>query len=84
MLSRHTTTPDVGPTPKDFEVKVETDRADADVVEGEPMTLRVTVKNNGKAPAFRVRAARHQPHGVAAGVAIEAGERMDGHGPMRC
>jgi carboxyl-terminal processing protease len=52
-----TTTPDVGPTPKEFEVKVETDRADADVVAGEPMTLRVTVKNNGKAPAFRVRAA---------------------------
>src|SRR6185369_5092034 len=51
-----TTTPDVGPGPKEFEVKVETDRADADVVAGEPMTLRVTVKNNGKAPAFRVRA----------------------------
>jgi carboxyl-terminal processing protease len=52
-----TTTPDVGPTPKEFDVKVETDRTDADVVAGEPMTLKVTVKNNGKAPAFRVRAA---------------------------
>jgi carboxyl-terminal processing protease len=52
-----TTAPDAGPSAKEFDVKVETDRADADVVAGEPMTLKVTVKNNGKAPAFRVRAA---------------------------
>jgi carboxyl-terminal processing protease len=51
-----TNAPDAGPGPKDFEVKVETDRPDADVKAGEPMTLKVTVKNNGKAPAFRVRA----------------------------
>jgi carboxyl-terminal processing protease len=47
---------DAGPAPKELEVKVETDRAEADVVAGEPMTLKVTVKNTSKAPAFRVRA----------------------------
>jgi carboxyl-terminal processing protease len=51
-----TTAADAGPGPKDFEVKVETDRPDADVKAGEPMTLKVTVKNNGKTPAYRVRA----------------------------
>ncbi|HKQ70569.1 MAG TPA: MXAN_5808 family serine peptidase [Polyangiaceae bacterium] len=51
-----TTTTDLGPTPKELDVKVETDREGADVVAGEPMTLKVTVKNNGKAPAFRLRA----------------------------
>src|SRR6185369_15346457 len=51
-----TTATDTGPGPKDFEVKVETDRPDGDVRAGEPMALKVTVKNNGKAPAFRVRA----------------------------
>jgi len=52
-----TTSPDGGPSPKEFDVKVETDRPEADVTAGEPMSLKVTVKNNGKTPAFRVRAA---------------------------
>jgi carboxyl-terminal processing protease len=46
----------VGPAPGEFEVKVETDRADADIAAGEPMMLKVTVKNNGKVPAYRIRA----------------------------
>ena len=48
--------PDQGPAPRELEVKVDTDRPDSDVTAGEPMTLRVTVKNEGKQPAFRVRA----------------------------
>jgi carboxyl-terminal processing protease len=51
-----TTATDAGPGPKDFDVKVETDRPDGDVQAGEAMTLKVTVKNNGKTPAYRVRA----------------------------
>jgi carboxyl-terminal processing protease len=42
-------------TAKDIEVKAETDRADNDVAAGEPMELRVTVKNNGKLPVYRLR-----------------------------
>jgi carboxyl-terminal processing protease len=45
-----------GPDKGDFEVKVETDRPSDEVAAGEPMTLSVTVKNNGKAPVFRLRA----------------------------
>ncbi|MEZ4297836.1 MAG: MXAN_5808 family serine peptidase [Polyangiaceae bacterium] len=40
-----------------FEVKVESDRANNEVVAGEPMELRVTVKNTGTETAYRVRAA---------------------------
>jgi carboxyl-terminal processing protease len=39
----------------DLEVKIETDRPNAEVVAGQPMELRVTVKNNGKQPVFRLR-----------------------------
>ncbi|UQA61703.1 MXAN_5808 family serine peptidase [Polyangium aurulentum] len=48
--------PAVGPAKGDYEVKVETDRANNEVVAGEPMTLSVTVKNNGKLPIYRLRA----------------------------
>jgi len=41
---------------EDFEVTVETDRPGHEVQAGEPMTLRVTVKNNGKEPVYRLRA----------------------------
>jgi carboxyl-terminal processing protease len=41
-------------SPKDIEVKVETDRTNAEVTAGEPMELRVTVKNNGKLPVYRL------------------------------
>ncbi len=40
-----------------FEVKVETDRANNEVTAGEPMELRVTVKNTGAETAYRLRAA---------------------------
>ncbi|MCK6587192.1 MAG: S41 family peptidase, partial [Polyangiaceae bacterium] len=39
----------------DLEVKIETDRPNAEVTAGEPMELRVTVKNNSKHPIFRLR-----------------------------
>lgn len=39
----------------DLEVKIETDRPNAEVTAGEPMELRVTVKNNGKQPVYRLR-----------------------------
>lgn len=42
--------------PKDLEIKVETDRPNGEVNAGEPMELRVTVKNEGKLPVFRLRA----------------------------
>ncbi|WP_437776531.1 MXAN_5808 family serine peptidase [Sorangium sp. So ce1097] len=47
-----------GATPaakSELDVKVETDRANAEVTAGEPMELRVTVKNNGKQPVYRLR-----------------------------
>ncbi len=40
---------------KDLDVKVETDRPNAEVTAGEPMELRVTVTNNGKQPVYRLR-----------------------------
>lgn len=46
-----------GPGAKDFEVSVATDRASNEVTAGQPMTLKVTVKNNGKDPVYRLRAA---------------------------
>ncbi len=42
---------------KDIDVKVETDRTNAEVNAGEPMELRVTVRNDGKLPVYRLRAA---------------------------
>jgi carboxyl-terminal processing protease len=40
---------------KDLEVKIETDRPNSEVAAGEQMELRVTVKNNGKNPVYRLR-----------------------------
>ena len=40
----------------DFEVKVETDRANDTVLAGEPMTLKVSVRNKGDAPIYQLRA----------------------------
>ena len=45
-----------GPESKDYEVRVETDRKQDTVIAGQPMLLKVTVKNNGKAPIYRLRA----------------------------
>jgi len=43
------------PAKSDLDVKIETDRANAEVTAGEPIELRVTVKNNGKQPIYRLR-----------------------------
>jgi carboxyl-terminal processing protease len=40
----------------DFEVKVQTDRANDTVTAGESMTLKVTVKNKGTQPVYQLRA----------------------------
>ncbi|MFO0755734.1 MAG: MXAN_5808 family serine peptidase [Byssovorax sp.] len=40
---------------KDLEIKIETDRPNNEVTAGEPMELKVTVKNNGKNPVYRLR-----------------------------
>lgn len=52
-----------GPQSTDFEVKVETDRPNGEVQAGEPMELRVTVKNNGKAPIYRLHATTDSDNG---------------------
>ncbi|AUX25276.1 peptidase S41 [Sorangium cellulosum] len=47
-----------GTTPaakSELDIKVETDRPNAEVIAGQPMELRVTVKNNGKQPVYRLR-----------------------------
>jgi carboxyl-terminal processing protease len=45
-----------GPAAGDYEVSVETDRKNDTVTAGEPMNLKVTVKNNGKTPIYQLRA----------------------------
>lgn len=45
-----------GPGADDYEVKLETDRKGDLVSAGEPMNLKVTVKNNGKDPIYQLRA----------------------------
>ncbi|MCC6559081.1 MAG: PDZ domain-containing protein, partial [Polyangiaceae bacterium] len=39
----------------ELEVKLETDRPSAEVTAGQPMELRVSIKNNGKQPIYRLR-----------------------------
>jgi carboxyl-terminal processing protease len=46
----------VGPKAADYEVKVETDRKGDSVLAGEPMNLKLTVKNKGQTPIFQLRA----------------------------
>jgi carboxyl-terminal processing protease len=46
----------VGPRAADYEVKVETDRANDTVLAGESMTLKVTVKNKGDGAIHQLRA----------------------------
>lgn len=45
-----------GPSAEDYELKLETDRKADTVTAGEPMNLKVTVKNNGKEPIYQLRA----------------------------
>jgi carboxyl-terminal processing protease len=52
-----------GPTDKDFEVKIETDRANNEVSAGGQIALRATVKNNSKVPVYRLRAATKSDNG---------------------
>ncbi len=47
----------------DLEVKVETGKPKDTVTAGEPMDLRVRVKNNGKEPVFRLRAQTESENG---------------------
>jgi carboxyl-terminal processing protease len=45
-----------GPTASDYDVKVETDKRDDTVLAGQPMTLKVTVRNKSKFPIYQLRA----------------------------
>lgn len=45
-----------GPKASDYEVTVSTDRAKNTVVAGQPMSLKVRVKNNSDKPVYRLRA----------------------------
>ncbi len=45
-----------GPTAKDFDVKISTDRKNDTVVAGQPMTLKISVKNKSKQPIYQLRA----------------------------
>src|SRR5690606_41250631 len=46
----------VGPDPKNLKIEVSTDRPDDIVRAGEPMTLKVTVRNEDKVPVYQLRA----------------------------
>ena len=52
-----------GPAKNELEVKIETDRPNNEVTAGEPMTISVTVKNNGKQPIYRLRASTESDDG---------------------
>ncbi|MBN1612331.1 MAG: peptidase S41, partial [Polyangiaceae bacterium] len=45
-----------GPRASDYQVSVSTDRKDNTVVAGQPMTLRVKIKNQAKTPVYKLRA----------------------------
>lgn len=45
-----------GPRAQDFEVKISTDRPNDTVTAGDPMLLKVSVKNNNTAPIYQLRA----------------------------
>jgi carboxyl-terminal processing protease len=47
---------DAGPAPKEIDVRVETDKPGAEATAGEPLALRVTVRNDAKVAAYRLRA----------------------------
>ena len=59
---------------KELEVKVETDKAPPEVTAGEPMELRVTVKNNGKQPVYRLRAMTESDNGYFEGKELVFGK----------
>jgi len=55
-----------GPAKNELEVKISTDRTNDEVIAGEPMTLTVTVKNNGKQPIYRLRGTTESDNGYLA------------------
>ncbi len=69
---------DLGPTPKDYEVKIETDRPGNEVRAGEAMKLSVTVKNNGKDPVYQLRAQTHADSGYYDGKELVFGKVLPG------
>jgi carboxyl-terminal processing protease len=52
-----------GPTDKDYEIKIETDRPNNEVAAGGQIALRATVKNNSKLPVYRLRAVTKSDNG---------------------
>jgi carboxyl-terminal processing protease len=69
---------DVGPSAKDFEVTVATDRPGNEVVAGQGMNIKVTVKNNGKDPVYRLRAATVSDSGYYEGKELVFGKILPG------
>ncbi|MFO0660829.1 MAG: MXAN_5808 family serine peptidase [Polyangiaceae bacterium] len=69
---------DAGPSPKDFEVTVTTDKANNTVTAGEGMTLKVSVKNNGKEPVYRLRASTVSDSGYFEGKELIFGKIKPG------
>jgi carboxyl-terminal processing protease len=69
---------DVGPQARDFEVTASTDRPGDEVNAGEPMSLKVTVKNNGKDPVYRLRAATVSDNGYYDGKELVFGKIAPG------
>ncbi|MFS8069740.1 MAG: MXAN_5808 family serine peptidase, partial [Byssovorax sp.] len=63
---------------KELEVKVETDKATPDVTAGEPMEIRVTVKNNGKQPVYRLRGMTESDNGYFEGKELIFGKIAPG------
>jgi carboxyl-terminal processing protease len=66
-----------GPTQKDLEVQVTTDRG-ATVMAGESVMLKVTVKNNGKQPVHRLHAATSSDNGYFDGKELIFGKIAPG------
>lgn len=64
--------------PKDIEVKVETDRPNAEITAGEPMELRISVKNNGKLPVYRLRGTTESDNGYFDGKELVFGKIAPG------
>ncbi|RYE81095.1 MAG: PDZ domain-containing protein [Myxococcales bacterium] len=67
-----------GPTAKDYEVTVTTDRPNNEVMAGQSMNLKVTVKNNGKDPVYRLRAVTSSDSGYYEGKELVFGKIMPG------
>ena len=69
---------DAGPTAKDYEITVATDRPNNEVTAGQSMTLKVTVKNNGKDPVYRLRAVTSSDSGYYDGKELIFGKILPG------